>query len=47
MITPPMAQAMIDAGPASCAALSAPKSQPEPMIEPTAVNSRPTVPISR
>jgi hypothetical protein len=35
------------AGPAIFEALSAPNSQPEPMIEPTEVNNRPTTPISR
>ena len=44
IITPPMAQEMIAAGPAAAEASSAPKSQPEPMIEPTLANSRPITP---
>ena len=31
----------IDAGPATCAALSAPSSQPDPMIEPSETNISP------
>src|SRR4051812_4900642 len=36
---------MTAAGPASREALSAPKSHPEPMIDPTLANSRPTMPM--
>src|SRR5699024_10341433 len=43
----PMAHDRIAAGPAMLAASKAPKSQPDPMIEPTPVNSRPVLPISR
>lgn len=35
---------MTDAGPAACEAFMAPKSQPEPMIEPTLANSSPMRP---
>ena len=38
---------MIAAGPAATAAFRAPKSQPEPMIEPTLANSSPTTPTWR
>jgi hypothetical protein len=38
---------MIAAGPATSEAPSAPNSQPDPMIDPTEVNIRPTNPISR
>src|SRR4051812_45445938 len=38
---------MIAAGPAIWDAASDPNSQPDPMIEPTDVNSRPTKPMSR
>ena len=44
---PPMTHEISAAGPAIVDALSAPKSQPGPMIEPTDVNSSPTTPISR
>src|SRR6185436_1237194 len=44
---PPMTHEISAAGPAIVDALSAPKSQPEPIIEPTDVNSSPTTPISR
>jgi len=44
---PPMTHEISAAGPAIVDALSAPKSQPDPMIEPTDVNSSPTTPISR
>src|SRR6478735_3740949 len=37
----------IEAGPACCEALRAPKSHPEPMIEPTLAKSRPTTPTCR
>jgi hypothetical protein len=47
IITPPSAQAMIEAGPAISAALSAPKSHPDPIMEPIAVNKSPRIPISR
>ncbi len=36
-----------DAGPAFCAALSAPSSQPEPMIEPRETNISPQKPTER
>src|SRR5579862_4123260 len=45
--TPPMTQAMIAAGPAACAAYSAPNSQPEPMIELSDAQTAPMNPISR
>jgi hypothetical protein len=45
--TPPMTQAMIAAGPAACAAYSAPNSQPEPMIELSDAQTAPMKPISR
>jgi hypothetical protein len=38
---------MIAAGPAIWDAVSAPKSHPEPMIEPTPANSSPSRPTSR
>ena len=44
---PPSTQDTIEAGPASFEAVSAPNSQPEPMIDPTPANSRPTRPTSR
>ena len=47
IMAPPMAQERIAAGPASCEASSAPKSQPEPMIEPTPANSSPVRPMWR
>src|SRR2546423_15619390 len=37
----------IDAGPAASAALSAPSSQPDPMIEPSETNIRPQNPTER
>lgn len=43
----PRAQDRIAAGPAMLAASKAPKSHPEPMIDPTPVKSRPVLPISR
>ena len=43
----PITHEMIAAGPASVAAVSAPNSQPEPMIEPTLAKSSPTTPMSR
>src|ERR1700689_3135905 len=42
-----MTQAMIAAGPAACAAYSAPKSQPEPMMELSDAQTAPMNPISR
>ena len=36
-----MIQEMIDAGPATSAAFSAPSSQPDPMIEPSETNISP------
>src|SRR5262245_34856834 len=47
IITMPIAHEMMAAGPATMAAFIAPKSQPEPMIEPTLANSRPIRPTSR
>ena len=47
IITAPMAQEKMAAGPAMADAFSAPNSQPEPMIEPTPANRRPTTPMSR
>src|SRR3954452_10392503 len=47
MSTPPRPQEMIAAGPAAIEAFSAPKSQPDPMIEPTLAKSRPTTPTWR
>src|SRR6476659_7037917 len=47
IIRPPSAQEMSAAGPAAVDASSAPKSQPEPMIEPTLANSSPTTPTWR
>ena len=41
IITPPRAHEISAAGPAAVDASSAPKSHPEPMIEPTLANSRP------
>ena len=38
---------MTAAGLAACEAFSAPKSQPEPMMDPTLANSRPTIPTWR
>jgi hypothetical protein len=38
---------MMLAGPAVAEALKAPKSQPEPMIDPTLANSNPTTPTWR
>src|SRR3954466_8025638 len=43
----PITQEMMAAGPASVAAVSARNSQPEPMMEPTLANNRPTTPMSR
>src|SRR6201746_532639 len=45
--TPPMTHEMIAAGPAVTRAFWAPKSQPEPMIDPVEAHSRPISPISR
>lgn len=42
-----MPQEMTAAGPAAVTALLAPKSQPEPMIEPTEAHMRPTRPTWR
>src|SRR3954462_3942827 len=47
MATPPMTHEMMAAGPAVTRAFCAPKSQPEPMIDPTDAQSRPIRPISR
>ncbi len=43
----PITQATIEAGPASRAARSAPKSQPEPMIDPSPTAVRLMVPSER
>jgi hypothetical protein len=42
-----MTHEMIAAGPAAASAPYAPKSQPEPMIDPPEAQSRPMKPISR
>ncbi len=47
IITPAISQEKIAAGPAMAEALKAPKSQPEPMMEPIAANSSPMGPTSR
>ena len=47
MITAPSTQAQMASGPANRAALEAPKSQPEPMMEPMPVMVRATTPTSR
>src|SRR5579872_4708497 len=47
MATPPMSHAMVAAGPAFRSALRAPKSHPDPMIEPSDAHSSPTNPMSR
>src|SRR5450432_1266530 len=44
---PPSTQEISAAGPATADAANAPSSHPDPMIEPTEVNSRPTRPTSR
>jgi hypothetical protein len=46
MATAPMPQETIAAGPAVASAPWAPKSHPEPMIEPPEAHSRPMNPIS-
>ena len=46
-MTPAMSHEKIAAGPAMTEALNAPKSQPEPMIEPTLAKSSPTTPTWR
>ena len=43
----PMIQEMMPDGPAVFATLSAPRSQPEPMIEPRDTNSNPQNPTDR
>jgi len=45
--TEPMSQAMMAAGPPSVAQASAPKSQPEPMIDPSEASNRPKNPMLR
>ncbi len=45
--TPPIPHEMIAAGPAAISAFWAPKSQPDPMMEPIEAHSRPMRPISR
>ena len=47
MITPASSQDTIDAPPADVAAVNAPSSQPEPMIEPSETNINATKPTSR
>src|ERR1700712_3646116 len=47
IMTPPMIQEMIAAGPAAIRPFWAPNSHPEPMIEPTDAQIRPTLPTSR
>src|SRR5436190_1346514 len=47
IISPPSAHEMIAAGPAATDASSAPKSQPEPMIEPTLAKRSPITPTCR
>src|ERR1700712_6142606 len=47
IMTPPMIQEMIAAGPAAIRPFWAPNNQPEPMIEPTEAQIRPTLPTSR
>src|SRR6476661_3663788 len=45
--TPPITHEMIAAGPATISAFWAPKSHPEPMIDPIDAQVRPTSPTSR
>jgi hypothetical protein len=45
--TAPMTHEMIAAGPAAASALCAPKSQPEPLMDPPEAQRRPMKPISR
>src|SRR3954451_17950203 len=45
--TPPMTHEMIAAGPAVISAFCAPKSHPEPIIDPTDAQSRPISPTCR
>ncbi len=45
--TVPISHEMIAAGPAATTAFSAPKSQPDPMMEPTEAHIRPMSPTSR
>ncbi len=47
IMTPPMTQEMMAAGPAAIRPFWAPKSQPDPMIEPTEAQIRPILPTSR
>src|SRR3954470_10681839 len=47
IMRPPTIQEMIAAGPEAITASWAPKSQPEPMIEPTEAHIRPISPTSR
>ncbi len=47
MATAPMHHEMTAAGPATITAFLAPKSQPEPMIDPTEAQSSPISPTSR
>ena len=46
-IAAPISQEMIAAGPATLEAVSAPSSQPDPIIDPTEANMRPTRPTRR
>lgn len=46
IMTAPSFRDRIAAGPAMLAASKAPNSQPDPMIEPTPVKRRPSLPIS-
>src|SRR5690349_2460097 len=47
IMTPPMIHEMIAAGPAATRPFCAPKSQPEPMMEPTDAQISPILPTSR
>src|SRR5689334_1323024 len=47
IITPPMIQEMMAAGPAASRPFWAPNNQPDPMMEPTEAQIRPIFPTSR
>src|SRR3954447_7066319 len=47
IITPPISQEMMAAGPAAIRPFCAPNSQPDPMIDPIEAQVSPTRPISR
>ena len=47
IMRPPMAHERMDAGPAMIEALSAPKSHPDPITDPTPANRSPTGPMWR